>query len=340
MQYLSRAIAFLVLAAVSQMSWGQQFDWEVNAFGFFDNSEGPHHYRQSDTYSGIRLQPQVSLSTTDQRHQLVAGYDALLESGAHQTFDGDGLLAYYRYRSDHLRILFGKYPRNLQQEEMADYLLFDSLKYYRPYMTGFDFQYVTASGYFEAFLDWTAKRTETVREQFMAGVLTRFDTGPFDLGLNGYYYHYANERFGKFMGHKPHDNFLAHPYIGINRTRPWLADSLDVRVGMLASFDRDRAIDNRWHVPVGFLGELDVYWKRFAVKQLFYWGKRQQYYGQESFGLYYWGDAYYRSPHYWRSDVSYQILSDRYVSLCTRLAFHVTDHGLHWNQILTLNVHL
>jgi len=334
-------LSVVLLAWTCQSLQAQQLDWEVNANGFFDNSEGQQTYRLSDTYGGFRLEPQLSLTTTDDRHRLVAGYDAFTVFGAKPQLDADGFLAYYRYHSERFQVLLGKYPRTLQQEVMPDYLLCDSFQYYRPYMTGFDFQYVCPSGYFEAFLDWTAKRSETVREQFMAGILTRFSIGGcWQLGLNGYYYHYANERFGKYMGHRPHDNFLAHPYIGVSRQQTGVLDSLYVRVGVLVNLDRDRATDKKWHVPVGFLGEVDACWRRFSLSQLVYMGRRQQYYGQEGFGLYYWGDAYYRSPYYSRTDVSYQIWKDRYVSFLFGMAFHVTDKGLHFNQMLTLKASL
>lgn len=335
-----KAVMVAIMVLICQTGRSQHVGYEVNAQGFFDNSEGDHHYRVADTYSGFRIQPQLNISTNDNKHQLVGGYDALLESGAHQSFDGNGLLAYYQYDTEQLRILMGKYPRRLQQEEMEDYLLCDSLKYYRPYMTGFDFLYRHTSGYFEAFLDWTAKRTETVREQFMAGILTRFNQGPFFWGLNGYYYHWANELHGSAMGHSPHDNLLAHPYIGISRQNPWLIDSLEVRTGLLVQCDRDRATDHKWHVLPGFLGEAEAYWKRFGVKQLLYLGKRQQYYGQDGFGQYYWGDTYYRSPYYWRSDLSYMIVSDQHVKLKFGLVFHLSDHGLHYHQMLTLSANI
>ena len=111
-----------------------------------------------------------------------------------------------------------------------------------------------------------------------------------------------------------------------------------LRTGVLAGFDRDRETDRRWHVPIGFLSELGVGWKKVGLSQLVYIGGRQQYYGEAGRGKYYWGDAYYRSPYYLRTDLSYQFLLDQYASLKCGLAFHVTDKGVRWNQMLQLNV--
>lgn len=317
----------------------QTVGWGVQAFGFFDNSEGDDQYRWSGTFSGIYLQPQLSVSSISNKHRLVMGYDALLESGAKPEIGADGILGYYQYQHRDVRFLLGKFPRRLQQETMPDYLIMDSIRYFRPNITGFDFLYSTSSAYVEAFLDWTAKRDSNVREQFMAGLMARYRSGWFQTGIDGYYYHYAKEQRSWRTRHQaPHDNFLMHPYVGLSQQQVWLLDSLGLRTGMLINFDRDRETDKQWHVPIGFLGELGARWKKVGLSQLVYIGQRQQYYGEAGRGKYYWGDAYYRSPYYLRTDLTYQFLLDRYASLKCGLAFHMTDKGVRWNQMLQLNV--
>ena len=332
-------VCLLLALSAGPATMAQTVDWGVSAFGFFDNSEGDDQYRWSGTFSGIHLQPQLSVASTSDQHRLVMGYDALLESGAKPEMGSDGFLGYYQYRHRDVRFLLGKFPRRLQQETMPDYLIVDSIKYFRPCMTGFDILYSTPTAYIEAFLDWTAKRDANVREQFMAGMMGRYTSRWFQAGLDGYYYHYAKEERSWRTRHQaPHDNFLAHPYIGLSQRQVWLLDSLGLRTGVLAGFDRDRETDRRWHVPIGFLSELGVGWKKVGLNQLVYIGGRQQYYGEAGRGKYYWGDAYYRSPYYLRTDLSYQFLLDQYASLKCGLAFHVTDKGVRWNQMLQLNV--
>lgn len=335
-------LSVLFISVAFQSVEAQKWDWEVHANSFFDNSEGNQAYRLSDTYGGFRLQPQLSLSTNDRKHQLTAGYDAFFEFGNQQKLDANGFLAYYQLHSDRLQISIGKFSRRIQKEELPDYLLCDSVKYYRPYVMGFDVQYTGDNGYLDVFLDWTFKRSETVREQFMAGAMARYNVGPMLLGINGYYYHYANVRLGNPDStlYGLHDNLLVHPYVGTSQKGICGLDSIDVRLGLLASIDRDRALDKKFHVPVGFLGELDMYWRRFGLNELVYLGKRHQYYGETGFLKYYWGDAYYRSPFYWRTGVTYTIVSDRFVALKAGLVFHVTDKGLHCNQMLTLSASL
>ena len=216
MMFRSKRIVILLAAAllVAVSVRAQRLEWEVNASGFFDNSEGEGTYRTDDTYGGIHLQPLLSAVESRGRHRITAGYDAFVEWGADNRLDANGLMAFYEYSSGPLRILMGKYPRRKMLQEWPDYLICDSIKYFRPSQTGFDIQYVRPKGHVEVFLDWTAKRTETVREQFMVGFDGRYAVRQFQMGINGYYYHYANELHGAEMGHKPHDNAVVHPYVG------------------------------------------------------------------------------------------------------------------------------
>ena len=343
MRKLHKTLLLIFLMSLGcRAAEAQRLGWEVSAFGFFDNSEGDNIYRIADTYGGFRLQPSLSLTAPNGKHKVVGGYDALLEYGRKPRLDTDGLVGYYQYQDPRVRFLLGRYPRRLQRESMRDYLLTDSMRYFRTNMTGFDVLVSRPSGYVELFLDWTFKRDSMVREQFMAGALTRFHYGCFQIGMNGYYYHYANELPGKYaFEHGVHDNLLAHPYVGLSkRQAAGVLDSLDVRAGVLLNLDRDRATDGKWHTAAGFLGEADVFWKRIVLSQLLYLGKRQQYYGEEGFGKYYWGDAYYRSPWYARTDLSYIFLADKYVSLRCGVVFHFADKVTRWNQLLTLSVRM
>lgn len=338
MKHRKLFIALAALLMTPAATQAQQLEGGASINGFFDNSEGDATYRRADTFCGTHLMPTITLSEKKGgKHHITAGYDLLTEWGAKPELGADGIVAYYEYNTPRLKFLLGKYPRRKMQQEMPDYLVCDSIKYYRPMMTGFDFQYVGSNGHLEVFLDWTAKRSETVREQFMAGIDTRFVKHNIQVGMNAYYYHYANERGGSDIGHKPHDNTVMHPYAGLCWQQAGPLDSLDIRAGLLAGADRDRATDNKWHTPIGFLGEVNAVWKRLTMTETFYAGGRQQQYGNRGFGQYYWGDTYLQSPWYSRTDIYYTIFDDHHVTLKAGAAFHFTDKGMHFNQLLTLS---
>lgn len=327
-----------IVLSTYQVSYAQEIGWEVNARGFFNNLEGKKSsYRQANTYAGFRIQPQVSLGVKENTHQLVAGYDALIDWGGENYLDKEGFLAYYKYQNQYLRVLLGKYPRRMMVEEMPEYLICDSIQIYRPNMTGFDFLYKTKSGYIEAFLDWTSKRGADSREQFMAGGMIQFNVGGFLLGANGYYYHYALEFGGEsYKVHTMHDNTMIHPYVGRNFKLSATTDSLGVRVGTIINFDRDRGLEKQPQARMGFLGEAGLRWKKWGVNETFYWGAGLQRLGADGFGEYYWGDPFYRSPIYNRTDLSYLITFDRYATLKVGFIIHITDKGVQTSQLLTL----
>ncbi len=330
------AVLLMILLAVPLVVNAQSLGWKLDADGFFDNSEGDDTYRATTTYAGLNLAPQVSLSSKNEHHKIVAGWNAFLELGDKTGFTKGWPIAYYQYQSSKLRFLFGSMPRTLLYEQMPDYLVCDSIRYYRPLIMGFDFLFTTKTGHLEFFLDWTQRRTMQDREQFMAALMTRYHFGMLQIGLDGYYYHYALEKNGLELGHHIHDNLVAHPYLGLDLSDKCFMDSLCLRTGVLFQADRDRA-DDVWHAPVGFLGELFASWHRIFLRQTVYCGGRQQYFGNSGFGEYYWGDTYVQSPWYSGTRLGYDIFRSSIATVSAQLAFHVTSAGLNWHQLITLS---
>lgn len=334
--FFSVCIAFLLFLLGGVMpGHSQSLDCQLNVDGFIDNSEGDDTYRSTMTHIGLGITPTLSFTSRDQYHTIVGGWNGLIELGDQNGFIQGRPVVYYQYQTPALRFLFGSISRSLLHEQLPDYLICDSIRYYRPVIMGFDFLYNFMNGYAELFLDWIQTRTQTDREQFMVGIDTRFQWGMLQAGLNGYYYHYALEKNGLDMGHHIHDNLVVHPFLGFDLSRQCFLDSLYLRTGVLFQADRDR-VDDQWHVPVGFMGELYASWQRLAYRQTFYRGARQQVFGNEGFGKYYWGDTYVQSPWYSRTDISYDFIHSRWATVSAQLTFHVTNAGLNWHQLLTV----
>ena len=333
---LGRAVLALMLVASPVFSLAQSVDGKLDAFGFFDNVEGDDTYRQNMTHFGFRLAPQLSITSANGRHTLTGGWDALMEPGMPEVFTDGTPIAYYKYDYQRLRFLFGAFPRTMMQEPLSFYLVCDSMRYYRPSITGFDFLWTADNGYLEAYLDWTSKQQLYAKEQFMVGVSSRFHWGIFQAGLEGYLYHYAHDMAKYDTEQFVHDYVSAHPYVGLSLSKPWLLDTLDVKTGVLLGADRDRAEDS-WHVPVGFIGDLKAQKGRITVQETFYTGKSQQHFGQAGFGEYYWGDPYQRSSWFSHTELSYEFLRDKDLSVSTGLMFNVANGGMNWHQLVTLN---
>ena len=330
---------FSVILAVTVVGIAGVKAQSVNAaldmYSFFDNSEGDDSYRNTMTHAASRFTPKLIVATDDGIHSVTGGYSGILEYGTRDVGKGDVEL-YYQYKKEHLRALFGSFPRTLMHEQMPEYLICDSIRYYRPEMTGFDFLYTTESGHFEAFCDWTQKRSSKDREQFMAGIATRFRLPlSMQIGIEGYLYHYALEEGALSANHFIHETLMAHPYVGFlvdNNERDLHAD---FRIGALVQGDHDRSV-TRWSVAAGFIGDADVRYRRFSLHETVYAGKRQQPDGNVGFGLYYWGDTFLQSPWYSRTDLSYCIAAHKSVQFDTKVIFNFAEHGMQWHQLLTL----
>ena len=331
-------LLFVVLLSPLSMS-AQKLDWNLDVNGFFDNSEGDHHFRATKTMDGIRLSPEVGLTWDDGKNAIYGGYTGLAEWGTKKAFSDGDAIVYYKYDWKPLRFILGSFSRDNLLGEYPSYLISDSIRYYRPNIQGFTFQYQTDKGYAEMFLDWTSQQSTTQREQFMVGLSTAFRFNHFKLGLEGYYYHYALVANSDSTQHI-HDFLVAHPYMGVTYKKVLFLDSLNVNVGALMSFDRDRNVIGKWYSPVGLLGEVTANWKRISLKETVYAGGSQQHYRGEGYGKYYWGDTYTQANFYSRTDISYQIIKSRFVDSYVNLTFNATKYGVNCHQMLVLRANI
>ena len=310
----------------------------IDVYNFFDNSEGDDEYRCNETYAATRITPTLTIATNDSLHRVVGGYNFLVNYG--KSSSGKGAIeAYYQFKNEKLRFLFGSFPRRLMHEQMPDYIICDSIKYFRPEIAGFDFLYTSRNGHVEFFLDWVQKRSTGKREQFMVGVSTRFRFNKFQLGMDGHLYHYALEEGELRKNQFIRDVITAHPYVGLLLDNAGKTVSADLRGGILMQGDRNRE-DVEWHVPIGFIADADVKIKRFLVHETLYAGASQQYFGKSGFGEYYWGDTFTESSFYSRTDLGYSIIQHKNVSFDGKLVFNFTNKGMQWHQMLTLRFNL
>lgn len=349
---MKKIYLLLILLCAFQLSFAQKLEWRLGAEGFFDNGEGDDTYRTTMTYSGLRVIPELGLSWDEGKHSIMGGYSAQMEFGKkHGFMDSSTPVVYYRYQTKPLTFTFGAFQRDKLLGDYPSFLISDTIRYYRPTIQGFAFQHQHSRGNFEAFLDWTGLRSDTHREQFMAGLSVKHAIGKisqdpfrkydsrFYVGVEGYYYHYALTWHADESQHI-HDNLVAHPFMGYKISSRATDASLDARVGVLASFDRERGLDDGKRTPVGFLGEVNARYKRFSVEEIIYAGKHQQPYGKKGFGEYYWADTYYQASTYSRTDVKYQFIVNDYVSAYAGVIFNVTKAGLNWHQLLAVNINL
>lgn len=328
----------LFIGLLPFVGYSQQVEWSMDASGFFDNSEGDQTYRRTQTYAGMGISPIVGMSWNNGQHRFGVGANLITRWGNHEQRLTSSPLAYYQYKGNSFNFLIGNFMRDKLLGEYPEYLIADTIRYYRPVIQGMTFQYHQGNGHAEAFLDWTSAISKKNREQFMAGISTRFRLGSLlVIGAEGYCYHYALRDDGPETEHI-HDYLIAHPYIGIVFDRPTSAARLELRTGALASFDRERTSEEGWHTPLGFLGEVHASYKHLSLKQTVYAGKNQQHFGKAHLGQFYWGDSYTQAPFYSRTHLSYQFIQNRFVSVGAGLIVNATRNGINHHQVVTLRL--
>lgn len=318
----------------------QQAEWGIDAMGFFDNSEGSHTLRRTQTYAGMSTSPEAGISWNQRQHKVALGVNMITRWGADDEDDfRTKALLYYHYDSPRFAFIIGNFMRDKLLGDYPEYLLADTIRYFRPVVQGMAYQYKNPYGHFEAFLDWTSAISHKSREQFMAGVSTKFRFHRFQLGAEGYYYHYAL-RYGGPDSEHIHDYLIAHPFVGFCADRSGVLDSLEVRTGLLVGLDRERSVGNGWHTPLGFMGEIIAAYRHLTLRQTVYAGGNMQPYGAAHLGQYYWGDTYTQAPFYSRTDLTYRFISNRFANVYAGVIVNASRYGLNHHQVVTLRLNL
>lgn len=335
-----RMCLILVILMLPVVLNAQNIDWEVDATGFFDNSEGDHSYVQNQTLTGLRLTPQIGIRLQDGRHRIMGGVTGLSEWGHKGKISSVNALAYYQFRNDKVRFTFGSFLRDeVLSDQLESYLISDSIRYYQPLMQGFTLTYKTVNNLVEVYLDWTGVRKGTQREQFMAGLSTWKKLGIFKLGLKGHYYHYALSELNESQEHI-HDYAIMKPFVGVELENLGILSNLEARVGALISLDRDRGQGRHWKTPAGLILELGTDIWRFHVNEMFYSGSRQMGFGLQHYGEFYWGEPYQYSGRWSRTDLTYDIFSQKHITLSAGIILHATRKGINHHQVLKLRFNI
>lgn len=313
----------------------QEVEWSVDASMLLNNREGGQDEATPDqTFAFIRLAPEVGVSLMDGSHVLKAGavwYQPMIDN-----MQGYKVLptVYYRYNSGNgWHVTAGMMPRTLMVKRAPRYMWSDSLAYCQPNIRGVMTQYITPAGYAEALVDWRQMQTEHQREAFtiMANTDWRI-TGPLSLGGHVQYSHLAMTRNHPADQHV-NDDVIINPMISLDFSRHTRLDSLRLSAGAIIAMERDRGTD-QWDKPAGFVATATARWRWIQLDETFYTGQRLMPLYQRFGSQLDQGDPYYNNKTYSRTDLTFHIVSNRFVDLSGSLTLHVTDQATgFWQQI-------
>ena len=327
------AITLTIMLSIPPLA-AQEVEWSIDASMLINNREGGDDSTPDQTIMFTRLAPELGVSLLDGEHQLKGGivwYQPMIDD-----MSGYKVLPtlYYRYnRPDGWHVTAGLMPRSLMVERMPRYLWSDSLGYCQPNIRGIMAQYIKSAGFVEVAVDWRQMKTMHDREAFATILNTDWRVkGPFGLGGHVQYSHLA---MSGTHGPDEHvnDDLVINPLAALDFSHRNALDSLRFTAGAIIAMERDRG-DKHWHNHAGFIATATARWRWLQLDETFYSGKDLMPLYPLHGSTLNLGDPYYRNKTYSRTDLSFHIVSNRFVDLTGALIFHATDKMTgFWQQV-------
>lgn len=321
----------------NEFDWKNNFLWDIDFFGLFDNREFKAPFQTPQTIFGARITPEVGIKFLE-NNQVNMGI-SWKEDFGEKEYEKIKYVLYYKYDKKPFKITFGSFPRRFLTQEFPNAIIYDSLRFEEPLIQGVLLQYQRNSGYSELYIDWKGKQEIDQRERFTIASNGRFyHKNLLFLGWNVLMNHYAKPENSE--GYNVVDNFMANPYVGINFAEmTHTFDSLQLKIGALGSMNRDRGNDD-WHHPIGLLAEFDIEWKGLGLHQSFYWGQNQlSFYNKYGSSLHF-ADPFYRARTYSRSDIYYRLFRKSPVDIKALFNIHVAEGRVQFQQQLVVGVNI
>ncbi len=330
---MSKYYYLILFFSISFFAYPRQFVWKAGVNSFFDNSEFAHSKVQvPQTMAGVHLTPEIGLSWKE-KHRVFAGLDVMHEFGSKDAIEFIDPIAYYEFDGDRFRFCMGAFPRRLALESYPRMFFQDSVVNYRPVLNGLFWEYHKKDNYINVWLDWTSRQTEKKRETFFMGWSGKYNWNVFYFQHFGYMFHYA-KRIKPVMPDDLHDNGLLLTSVGVDFSSKTDFEKLEINAGWSVGLDRNRDGDNIWHTPQGLLSELKIEYKGLGLFNSFYKGGKQQvYYSQHGNDLY-WGDRFYRTKEYNRTDLYVNFFKTTVVNLKLIISFHFVERNVYSQQAL------
>lgn len=337
----ARHCTFLMLMLLTLNGYSQTFYANLQFDGLFDNREYKNDMLPQTIY-GMRIMPQVGINYD--QSSLVAGFSKIWEFGADDRIDPN-IILYGKYRGDKWNALFGSIPRSELRRQLPDALLYDSIAFFEPTISGTLLQY--HSSYFdtELYCNWFSRQTDKQREAFRIvwDGYVHYDGDAcfytYDIIHAGWFVTMTHWAKPKEPGHFIYDQFQFNPYIGFDSRG--IIGFPDFRVmanaGLLYSMVRCRK-DGDWHKPIGFLGDIQVGWKRFDIKTSYYKGGNQQPFLKDSEAgiAFHRSDPFYKETEYLKTEFKAQLINKGGVLMSFSWNLHMTsDKQIHNQQLIT-----
>jgi len=306
----------------------QVLEWDVGFFGFVDNREYAASDRESATFLGTQLTPEVGL-LVDSTHRIRFGMNLLHEFGTKQFSNKISPTVYYNYTKEDISFYMGAFPRANLTEDFSRALLSDTLTYFRPNHTGMLFKIDKPGLCQNIWIDWVSKQTVDQREQFMVGASGKFRIENFFIAHDALLWHNALPKNPTENTHLQ-DNVAITAQLGIDISSLSGLDSLTLGVGGILSADRLRGV-YEWRGAKGGLIEAHAAYRSFYLHNILYWGEPQ---------ILALGDDFYSEKFYNRVDAGWAPFRSERFSAKLVASFHFTSGAVDNQQALVLRYNI
>lgn len=309
------------------------FLYDVDFRTYFDNREYSDRYQTPQTIFNFRLTPTIGVGIHDHRggeHRIMVGVNYTQPLGG----DWDDVqfdpVAFYQLQFKGFQFALGAIPYEERFFRLPEYLMYDSISYYRPNIQGALIQYRSAKGFVELMCDWHGHQTPKRREMFRVMLNGEYRHQWLALGGLAYLNHKAN-----YGGTAPHegvaDDIYLNPYVGFNVARYTPFDTLSLRTGYILAWQRDRTVDDS-RIHHGALIELMLNWWFLGLRNTLYiGGNLMPFYGKYTSDLNQ-GDPFYQAKIYNRTDIFLYIYRTSFVNCFFSWNLHYDGHSLQNQQ--------
>ncbi len=325
--WLQRTAVTLVLCLLSVgVAQAQSLLWSAEVVPYFDNREYTYERMQSGTLFATRLTPTVGVSFGN--HDIVAGVSWIQPIDSRIELSRFKPTLYYRYDTPQFAMSMGLFPRTQLIEPLDDFLQSDSLAFFSPNIQGALFQHRSKLGYVEALIDWRGLPTKTTREAFMIVGQGRINITPWLFAGGAVAMNHlarAKDEAPEAATHVT-DNLMIRPYVGVDFSHRTVLDSLTLRVGYLATLDRERSVTD-WMVSHAFVADVTVEWRFLGLRNKFYYGGAAQPLYDKFSSILYQGEAYYTAEWHNRLDVYGYFFRNSFVNCFASVNFYFTPGG-------------
>ena len=332
MKHSVKLLAVISFAILCQNAHSQRLLTDISFDGLFDNREYKNDMLPQTIY-GMRISPEIGFE--QDKHRFMVGFSKIWEFGAGDNINPN-IILYYKYGGEDWTTYFGAIPRHHLQRQLPDAFLYDSIGFFEPTIGGTLIQYKEDLLQTEIYCNWFSRQSDTIREAFRIVWDGYLGSKAFGGGWFIAMTHYAKPRQ---PGHYIYEKFQFNPYLSMDLSGNLAPQvTINANAGLLCSMVRCRK-DGKWHSPMGFLGQIQLGWRMFDIKNTIYVGDSQQPFLDDSeAGLaFHRSDPFYNHTFYNKTELGVMFVADRNVEFGFRWNLHFTpDTPVHNQQLITV----